>query len=214
MKKHAGLLIALVSAFAAACGGSTSTGVGSSGSSGTSGTTDDAGTCATDPCDPGAGSSGSSGSSGTSGTSGSSGSSGAYDTPTVCTSGTTWTRGNRGSVSMHPGVACNQCHDQGGGPRLTIAGTIYPSAHEPDDCNGVGTGISVVVTDKNGKVTTIPVNSVGNFYSQAKVATPFTAKVVNGKSERAMIGPQTSGDCNTCHSVQGNTLAPGRIMAP
>ena len=34
-----------------------------------------------------------------------------FDTPTVCTSGTMWTRGDRGSASMHPGGACITCHD-------------------------------------------------------------------------------------------------------
>jgi hypothetical protein len=116
---------------------------------------------------------------------------------------------------MHPGVACINCHDSGRGPAFTIAGTVYPSVHEPDDCNGiVGTGTTVVITDKAGKVTTIPVNSVGNFYSAANIATPFQAKVVKGGAERVMIGAQTNGDCNSCHTVKGSSAAPGRIVAP
>jgi hypothetical protein len=44
--------------------------------------------------------------------------------------------------------------------------------------------------------------------------------VVSGDKERAMTATQTSGDCNSCHTVAGtNTVAgadpaPGRIVAP
>lgn len=137
-----------------------------------------------------------------------------YDTPVVCTSGTKWLRGDRGSSSMHPGVACIDCHVKNGGPRLSIAGTVYPTAHEPDDCNGVNGGLKVVITDGAGKTQTLSVNSVGNFYSTTAFTKPFTAKVVNGTTERAMTASQTSGDCNSCHTVSGTNDAPGRIMAP
>src|SRR4051812_35859083 len=33
-----------------------------------------------------------------------------YDTPVTCTSNTHWTRGDRGSASMHPGGPCVACH--------------------------------------------------------------------------------------------------------
>ena len=139
-----------------------------------------------------------------------------FDTPGVCTSGTSWTRGNRGSTAMHPGVACIQCHDSGEGPSYTAAGTVYPTAHEPDDCNGVDTATQVVITDKNGKSYTASVNSVGNFYfsSRTSIATPYTAKIVSGGKTRAMVGAQTDGDCNTCHTEQGTQKAPGRLMVP
>jgi hypothetical protein len=197
--------LALALGLAAACGGATSNpdlsgSSGSSGSSGASGATDDAGACTTEPCDA-AGPSADAGA--------------GFDTPTVCTSGTTWTRGNRGSASMHPGVACIDCHGSNRGPAFTIAGTVYPTGHEPDDCNGTGgAGTSVVITDKNGKVTTIAVNAAGNFYSTAAITKPFQAKVVKGGSERVMTGAQTVGDCNTCHTEKGASSAPGRIVTP
>ena len=119
---------------------------------------------------------------------------------------------------MHPGDACISCHTQNNGPSFTIAGTVFPTAHELDDCNGSnGTtdGLQVVITDATGKVVTVAVNSVGNFHSSSTIATPFTAtvKASNGKT-RAMTTPQTSGDCNSCHTEQGANGAPGRIMAP
>jgi mono/diheme cytochrome c family protein len=140
---------------------------------------------------------------------------GAYGGPTVCTSGTFWTGGDRESSSMHPGAACITCHSQRGeGPR-GIAGTVFPTGHEPDDCNGTpGGAISVVITDANGTVTTLKVNGAGNFSSSRRIALPYTAKVVSGGKTRAMVGPQTNGDCNSCHSVGGSNGAPGRIVAP
>ena len=137
-----------------------------------------------------------------------------YNTPTVCTSNTTWNGGNNGSSQMRPGGACITCHTMRGGPNYTIAGTVYPSAHEPNDCNGVNGMVSVVVTDKNGVVTTLPVNAVGNFYSRVAIAPPFNVKVTNGAKTRAMGGSLTAGDCNSCHTVAGANGAPGRIIAP
>ena len=139
----------------------------------------------------------------------------------VCTSGVMWTRGDRGSTFMHPGVACINCHLDNGAssatsqpPLFGFAGTLYPTTHEPDDCNGVA-GAKVTVTDANGKVTTVTVNSSGNFFSTVKLAFPFTAKVVTtaGK-ERAMMASQMSGDCNSCHTETGTMTAPGRIQLP
>lgn len=138
-----------------------------------------------------------------------------YNTPTVCTSNQRWTGGNRESPNMRPGGTCITCHSMRGGPAYTIAGTVYPTAHEPNDCNGGASGtLKVVVTDANQKVTEISVNGVGNFYSRVNLAAPFFVKVTNGTKERVMAGSLTAGDCNTCHTETGTNGAPGRIMAP
>ncbi|MDB4933502.1 MAG: hypothetical protein JWP87_474 [Labilithrix sp.] len=136
------------------------------------------------------------------------------NTPLVCTSKQTWNNGNDGSSKMRPGGACITCHSQRGGPNYTVAGTVYPTAHEPNDCNGVNGALTVVVTDKNGVVKNIPVNSVGNFSLGGQIAPPFTVKVTNGVKERAMASALTAGDCNSCHTVTGVNGAPGRVMAP
>lgn len=148
-----------------------------------------------------------------------------YDTPLTCTGGATWKNGNRGSDLMHPGGACISCHSMGGdGPAYSIAGTVFPSAHEPDDCNGAATSssgaLSVLITEANGKTHTVAVNSVGNFFYSGTIATPYHAQVNAGSAVRVMTHTQTSGDCNGCHTVNGATntpganAAPGRIMAP
>ena len=144
-----------------------------------------------------------------------------YNTPTVCTSGQTWTLGTTKSANMEPGLACRSCHvtfGQAGTKDFDISGTVYPTAHEPDLCNGVG-GTTVVITDANNADHVLTVNSVGNFYHDdglgfLKFPMPYRAKVVSGNNTREMITPQTNGDCNSCHTEAGTQSAPGRIMAP
>jgi hypothetical protein len=141
-----------------------------------------------------------------------------YATPEVCTSKTMWN--GRDGMSMEPGNACIQCHTTDGeakGNRKAfkiLGGTVYPSAHEPSRCNGVKDPVSVVITDADGKETTLPTNAVGNFGTGAAVKMPYTAKVVSAKGTRVMKAAQMSGDCNACHTSKGDKGAPGRIMAP
>ena len=140
----------------------------------------------------------------------------AGSTALKCTSGTTWTMGNTKSPLMHPGFACNACHQVLGGPNLRVAGTVYPSLHEPNDCNGKGPppNLTVIITDKVGRVTTLPVNAAGNFDTLVKILPPYKAKVTDGVTTRAMTGSVTAGDCNSCHTEVGVNGAPGRVMAP
>jgi hypothetical protein len=138
--------------------------------------------------------------------------------PPTCTSNTTWTRGTNGSSSMEPGQACISCHARGGGeaPNFVIAGTLYPTGHEPDNCNGSnGSGAKVVVTDNAGKSVTLIPNGVGNFSSSASLTAPYKAKVVNAAGvERVMSSTASTGDCNSCHTQNGSNGAPGRITLP
>jgi cytochrome c553 len=141
-----------------------------------------------------------------------------YATPVVCTSKTMWTRGNSGSSSMDPGQACIACHDKSGGeaPLFAVGGTVYPTAHEPDNCNGgaIAAMSQVVITGADGRSFTLVPNSSGNFNYRGTIAKPYSAKVVYMGRERAMIAKQTSGDCNGCHTEMGAMMAPGRIMLP
>ena len=135
----------------------------------------------------------------------------------ICTSGKTWQEGNEGSPEMNPGMACIQCHAASDeGPRFSIAGTIYPTAHEPDLCDGAppASGAQVIITGADGRTLTLAPNAAGNFFSETAVAAPYRARVVTAAGERAMTAAQTSGDCNSCHSLAGANGAPGRIMLP
>jgi hypothetical protein len=128
------------------------------------------------------------------------------DAPAQCTSGRRWTSGN--GPTMSPGDICQGCHG------FTIAGTVYPTVHETGLCYGINGGAEVVITPVCGTPITLEVNSAGNFYYTGTVRLPFTAKVVVNGKERVMVGPQTLGDCNACHTQNGLQGAPGRIIVP
>jgi hypothetical protein len=118
---------------------------------------------------------------------------------------------------MAPGQACIACHATNEAPDFAIAGTVYPTAHEPDNCVSAAptaAGASVVIVDANNRTVTLSVNSAGSFYSSGAVAKPYHAKVVTSASERVMVAAQTSGDCNGCHTQNGANGAPGRILLP
>jgi hypothetical protein len=121
---------------------------------------------------------------------------------------------------MEPGQACIGCHATPGdeAPTFTIAGTLYPTGHEPDNCNGASgqaTGAKIVVTGNNGSSLTLTPNSVGNFFTTTSLPPPYKAKVVSTSgSERVMSGTASSGDCNSCHTQNGAQNAPGRITLP
>jgi len=160
-----------------------------------------AGSCLTPP--PGTGSGGT----GTGGTG-----SPPPDVTPRCTSDTWWT-GGAGS-RMRPGEACIACHARSReGPSFRVAGTVYPSLHEPDDCNGTSAP-TVVVTDASGTAVSLRPNSAGNFTSKAALRFPLRVKVTAGGRVREMSGTIASGDCNSCHTQSGANGAPGRVVAP
>jgi hypothetical protein len=134
----------------------------------------------------------------------------------TCTSNSTWTGGTHGSANMEPGHACITCHRQQGGPSFNVGGTVYPTGHEPDDCNGSAAGGAIVtVTDQNGATATFTVSSVsGNFSGSASLTFPITASVTFQGKTRSMGTAVSTGDCNSCHTQTGTSSAPGRITLP
>ncbi|MCY1054527.1 hypothetical protein [Nannocystis sp. SCPEA4] len=144
-----------------------------------------------------------------------------FDDPPQCSSREYWEEEeDEGSPQMNPGEACITCHTtQDDAPTFLIAGTVYPTAHEPNDCfrSPPATDAEVVITDAMNQMFVLPVNQAGNFFLEDEDATlvlPFTAKVVLGDEERAMGTPQSVGDCNSCHTQAGANGAPGRILVP
>ncbi|MCB9732708.1 MAG: hypothetical protein H6745_08880 [Deltaproteobacteria bacterium] len=139
----------------------------------------------------------------------------------TCSSGRIWTGGNGGSSEMHPGVACIACHTtigRGSAPVFLAAGTVFGTAHDPDDCDGVRGGVTVEITDAVGRVYRRKANKAGNFYVEAAgdgFTVPYTARVIGADgASRWMNGAQYSGDCNSCHTAYGLNDAPGRVLAP
>jgi mono/diheme cytochrome c family protein len=139
-----------------------------------------------------------------------------------CTSGKMYVPADGRNERMEPGGACLNCHQQQGGPNLTIAGTVYPTLHEPDRCLGSAPPpeLTVTVTDSDkprAKQITMKVNEAGNFFSVQPYRAPIVRAVVRDevtKKERVMVNRINRGDCNACHTQQGQNRAPGRIMAP
>lgn len=146
-----------------------------------------------------------------------------FDTPVTCSSGTRWTDGANSSPLMHPGRACIGCHTtwrpNPPDPLGTMAGTVYRTAHEPDDCNGLASTsaapITISVVGFDGVTTTVAANAVGNFFAITPIALPIESATVTYQGRtRVMASPQSSADCNSCHTEGGILGAPGRIMAP
>jgi hypothetical protein len=160
----------------------------------------------------------------------------------ICTSGTHWDDEDddeNGGLDeegpwMNPGRACIACHlDEEDEPIVQIGGTVFPTLHEEDLCYGVDGRASdahVVITDASGATFSLPLERTGNFAllapdededdddddddARPRVRFPIRAKVVANGRERAMMTPQETGDCNSCHTEQGRNGAPGRILLP
>lgn len=144
---------------------------------------------------------------------------GPFDVEPVCTSKKNWTGGNEEDPRMHPGVACIDCHtSMDEGPDLLVAGTVYPTGHEPDDCYG-SASILVHVTDASDRTVELRTNSAGNFLLEdgeapAGFGPPYRVEVVSDVGTRAMSSAAPHGDCNACHTQDGDDDAPGRVVLP
>jgi hypothetical protein len=128
-----------------------------------------------------------------------------------CTNGIVPDAGDYSEL-MRPGEACITCHTAQDGPLFEIAGTVYPTLHEPIDCRGAA-GTTVVIIDATGAVHNLKTNESGNFFFDDQVPRPYRALVVRSGSLVEMQAPQTNGDCNSCHTEWGDG-APGRISIP
>ncbi len=148
----------------------------------------------------------------------------------ACVSGTYWGLGEQGDNNMHPGVACIHCHTLlQRGPTFALAGTLYTSINEADDCDGFpGTYTApqqhgqIEVVDATGTTFIIVANDVGNFYTTYDLRFPLQHVTVRAPSGNTiqMIEPAPHGDCNACHTRGGTNTqpnhppAPGRIILP
>jgi hypothetical protein len=145
-----------------------------------------------------------------------------YAGPVQCTSGRSWSGGNRGSQHMNPGRACISCHTGVNAAEgeekapAQLGGTVFPTGREPDLCLGIPGSATVVLTGADSAEVRLPVNASGNFYlwSTSRLAKPYRARIEYQGRTRRMSTPQMSGDCNSCHTVMGRNGAPGRLVVP
>ena len=143
-----------------------------------------------------------------------------------CPSGAKYTFGE--NDDMQTGNNCIQCHGQQGGPAYKIAGTVFRNLITQTGCYASGSAGSLVppasytveITDANAKVFKTTTSTLsGNFHMSSKqmagFTPPYTARILDAAGHvRKMVGEQTEGDCNICHTAAGDQGAPGRIVAP
>ena len=134
-----------------------------------------------------------------------------------CVSGLRWVGGDEESPRMHPGGDCIGCHaSRGEGPRYLVAGTVFEQLGEPDDCFGID-GVTVEITDAEGRTWSLATNDAGNFFlpaGEGPLALPYRAAVVVDGARTEMATPQSEGSCATCHTAGGAGGAAGRIIVP
>lgn len=148
---------------------------------------------------------------------------GPFDGPSRCTSEVFRDPNESEAPEMNPGFACIACHaamnaasGEGDAPIFTFAGTLYPTAHEPNSCTGRTTaGAEVVLDDAAGTELRAVANTSGNFLLEdARLTPPFSAKVVFEGRQRTASTPHGFADCNACHTERGDHGAPGRVVLP
>jgi cytochrome c553 len=138
-----------------------------------------------------------------------------FGAPAACTSGSMWTRGE--GMTMRPGEQCDgSCHNHG----FSAAGTVFQTAHEPNDCNGAS-GVQVTLTDSSGTAHSTTSNSAGNFAFSRGIGTgPYQVALVYNGITRRMMTPLTGTlECNGCHTQNGTAVGgfpspQGRIVMP
>lgn len=157
----------------------------------------------------------------------------------VCTSDDFWPAGQdfqpgKSRAEMFPGMPCIDCHDNPGkygfnespNDHFTIAGTIFPTGHEPDLCAGLdaaaSSDIQIQIIDATGAAFSLTPNEAGNFFTETALVMPYSATVYTLDGiPRAMSYKPSTGDCNLCHTADGSNggdpnspVAPGRIVVP
>ncbi len=108
---------------------------------------------------------------------------------------------------MRPGDDCMQCHDSGGEPAFSVAGTVFTSA-TASSTDGMSDA-TVVITDSAGMTVRLTTNSVGNFYSSAALTFPIRASIERAGGTTTMAEQVSTGSCASCHESAGS---PGRVF--
>ena len=127
-----------------------------------------------------------------------------------------WTRGDSESSAMRPGYDCVDCHRaRDEGPVNDVMGTVFFGLDDEDDCRGIPDAVIEILDGDGNVVFSTTTNAGGNFReSDGAMPNPYLARVVYEGRTREMVGAQTEGSCNRCHTAGGAEGAPGRIQLP
>jgi hypothetical protein len=139
---------------------------------------------------------------------------------TRCSTGQWWQhRGDDEAGSrMNPGRACISCHQDSGeddAPLFAFAGTVMGDLRDDNLCRGVE-GVTVQILDSDDvAVAQTTTNAAGNFFLRNPEVRPFRVRLLYQGRTREMLGHQDAvGDCMACHTAEGQSGAPGRVVAP
>jgi hypothetical protein len=127
-----------------------------------------------------------------------------------CEPGVEACEGDEGK-NMLPGANCISCHSYGNiddGPQFSIAGTIFEDGAGTDGFKGA----IVRIFDAAGNTFELTSTREGNFFTDEFVAFPISAEVEVDGNIRAMNDPIETGECNTCHTCEGD--AGNKIFIP
>jgi hypothetical protein len=114
---------------------------------------------------------------------------------------------------MAPGEDCQDCHSGGEAKAWSFAGTVF-TAEDADLSQGVQ-GVTVTVTDANGKKVTVRSNQAGNFYSAERLVPPLRTSISRGGRVSEMEDTFEYGGCNNCHTwPRLPAYDTGRLKAP
>jgi hypothetical protein len=113
---------------------------------------------------------------------------------------------SRHGPEMLPGRECKSCHRG-----YTASGTVFDTRDAA--CNTGVAGVTVEILDMPGNTQiSLTTNAVGNFYTKAKLPTPFRARITapDGRSQE-MLGAMGDGNCSRCHRQPPVEDAKGRL---
>jgi hypothetical protein len=113
------------------------------------------------------------------------------------------------SPVMKPGENCMACHDGNQAPAWTAAGTIFPDINAPT-YRGLQ-GITIKVTDAEGRTVTMVSNAAGNFYTAEPLTPPLGATVESNGVVLTEQNPLSRGACNSCHTIPPLEETKGRL---
>jgi hypothetical protein len=107
---------------------------------------------------------------------------------------------------MLPGRECKSCHRG-----FTAAGTVFDSLSAA--CNTGVAEATVEILDMDGNAAlTLTTNAAGNFYTKARLPSPFRARVRGPDGAmQEMQGSTSDGNCSRCHRQPPVEKAPGRL---